>query len=91
MTSKTIVRTSLVTVGALAATVLAGTSAQAASTREHRNPGMERMHELKMSGNPGMERMHERMMQTPGMDRMHERMQERTSGMPMMQMGPATT
>ncbi|MEX2290555.1 MAG: hypothetical protein WD794_09550 [Mycobacteriales bacterium] len=77
MTSKTIVRAGLVTAGALTAAVLAGTAAQAATAgQEHRDPGMDRMHE--------------RMMQTPGMDRMHERMQEGTTGMPMMQMGPAT-
>ena len=37
--------------------------------------GMERMHELMMSGNPGMQRMHElRMSGNPGMERMHELM-----------------
>lgn len=83
MTSKTIVRASLVTAGALAATALAGTAAQAAPRHEQRNPGMERMHELMGSDNRGMERM----MQTPAMDRMHQRMQPGTMQMPMMQMG----
>ena len=37
--------------------------------------GMERMHELMMSGNQGMQRMHELMMSgNPGMQRMHELM-----------------
>ena len=37
--------------------------------------GMERMHELMMSGNPGMQRMHELMISgNPGMERMHELM-----------------
>jgi hypothetical protein len=90
MTSKTIVRAGLVAAGALTAAVLAGTAAQAAG--EHRNPGMERMHELMQEGNSGMERMHERMHDgNPDMHRMHQRMQEHTSEMPgMIHMGPAT-
>jgi hypothetical protein len=91
MTSKTIVRASLVAAGALAATMLAGTAAQAGPRHEDRHPGMERMHELMRSDNPGMERMHQRMMQTPGMDRMHERMHDGATMMPMMPMGPAAT
>jgi hypothetical protein len=93
MTSKTIVRASLVGAGALTAAVLAGTAAQAApGGHEHGNPGMQRMHELMQEGNPGMQRMHQLMQEgNPGMQRMHQRMQDGTSGMPgMMHMGPAT-
>ncbi len=77
MTSKMIVRASLVAAGALTAAVLAGTAAQAATGGpENRNPGMQRMHQLMQEGNPGMQRM-------------HQQMQEGTSGMPGMNMGPA--
>lgn len=35
-------------------------------------PGMERMHELMVTGNPGMQRMHELSLEAnPGMQRMH--------------------
>lgn len=38
-------------------------------------PGMERMHELMVTGNPGMQRMHELSLEgNPGMQRMHELM-----------------
>ncbi len=78
MTSKMIVRASLVATGALTAAVLAGTAAQAAAGGpEHRNPGMQRMHQLMQEGNPGMKRM-------------HQLMQEGASGMRGMNMGPAT-
>jgi hypothetical protein len=90
MTSKTIVRASLVTAGALAATVLAGTAAQAATGgHEHRNPGMQRMHQLMQEGNPGMQRMHQLMQEgNPGMQRMHQLMQQGSGGMQGMHMGP---
>lgn len=90
MTSKTIVRTSLVAVGALTATVLAGTAAQAVSGNdERRNPGMQRMHQLMQDGNPGMQRMHQLMQEgNPGMQRMHQLMQEGSEGMQGMNMGP---
>jgi len=92
MTSNMIVRASLVATGALAASVLAGTAAQAATGGpETRNPGMEQMHKLMQDGNPGMLRMHKLMQErNPGMLRMHQQMQEGTSGMPAMNMGHAT-
>lgn len=68
MTSKTMLRTGLVTAGALAATLLAGSAAQAASAAdERRNLGMQRMHELMQEGNPGMQRMHQLMQENGGM------------------------
>jgi hypothetical protein len=94
MTSKTIVRASLVAAGALTGAVLAGTAAQAASGgHENRNPGMQRMHQLMQEGNPGMQRMHQLMQEgNPGMQggRMHELMQDESGGMRGMNMGPAT-
>jgi hypothetical protein len=76
MTSKTIVRASVVAAGAVTAAVLAGTAAQAATGGpENRNPGMQQMHKLMQEGNPGMQQM-------------HQQMQEGTSGMPGMNMGP---
>ena len=77
MTRKTIFRTGLVTAGALAATLLAGSAAQAAGSDERGNPGMQRMHQLMQEGNPGMQRMHELMQDgNPGMQRMHQMMQD---------------
>jgi hypothetical protein len=72
MTRKTMFRTGLISAGALAGTLLAGGAAQAASTPdEHRNPGMQRMHELMQEQNPGMLRMHQLMKDgNPGMQRM---------------------
>lgn len=68
MTRKTMFRTGLVTAGALAATLLAASAAQAASVAHERvNPGMQRMHELMQEGNPGMQRMHEFMQGNGGM------------------------
>ncbi len=92
MTSKMIVRASLVATGALTASVLAGTAAQAATGGpEHRNPGMQQMHQLMQERNPGMLRLHQLMQkENPGMLRMHQQMQEGTSGMRGMNMGPAT-
>lgn len=76
MTRKSMFRTGLVTTGALAATLLAGSAAQAASSdKERHNPGMQRMHELMQEGNPGMQRMHQLMEDgNPGMQRMHRMM-----------------
>ena len=76
MTRTTMFRTGLVTTGALAATLLAGSAAQATSGGEGRhNPGMQRMHELMQEGNPGMQRMHQLMKDgNPGMQRMHQKM-----------------
>ncbi len=90
MTSKTIVRASLVAAGAVTAAVLAGTAAQAATGGpENRNPGMQQMHKLMQEGNPGMQQMHKLMQEgNPGMQQMHQQMQEGTSGMPGMNMGP---
>jgi hypothetical protein len=68
------------TVALAAGVVLTGAGAAIAATGpEHdpgmHNPGMERMHELRMNGNPGMERMHELMMNgNPGMAQMHRQM-----------------
>ena len=52
----------VVAAAALTASVLAASLAHAhagESEPDHRNPGMERMHQLHMHGNPGMQRMHE--------------------------------
>ena len=78
MTRKTMLRTGLITAGALAATLLAGSTAQAAPGSDERpNPGMQRMHQLMQEGNPGMQRMHQLMQErNPGMQRMHQLMQE---------------
>ena len=47
MTRKTMFRTGLATAGALAATLLVGSAAQAAmGDEERRNPGMQRMHQM---------------------------------------------
>jgi hypothetical protein len=92
MTSKTIVRASIVAAGALTAAVLAGTAAQAATGgHEDASRGMQRMHQLMRQENPGMQRMHQLMEQeNPGMQRMHQLMHEGSGGMADMNMGPAT-
>jgi hypothetical protein len=62
MISSTIARGGVVAAGALTATVLGVSAAQAhggPSGLHEGNPGMQRMHELHMQGNPGMQRMHE--------------------------------
>ena len=78
MDRKMMFRTGLVAAGALATTLLAGSAAQAGSgSKEHHNPGMQRMHQLMKDGNPGMQRMHQLMKDgNPGMQRMHQMMQE---------------
>ena len=97
MTSKRIFRTGLVAAGVVTATLFATTAAYAAGqgATEDRNPGMQRMGEMRMGemmgANPGMQRMHElHMSGNPGMQRMHElhmsgnpgmqRMHERLTG-----------
>ena len=87
MTSRMMFRTGLVAAGALAATALAGSAAQAASdVDDGLNPGMQRMHQLMQEENPGMQRMHQLMQDgNPGMQRMHQHAQN--SG---MVMGPAS-
>lgn len=78
MTRKIMFRTGLVTAGALAATLLVGSAAQAASGGSERpNSGMQRMQELMREQNPGMMRMHQLMQEgNPGMQRMHQSMQD---------------
>ena len=72
MNSRVMLRGGVIAAAALTTTVLAASAAQAHGSQSepnHRNPGMQRMHELHMQGNLGMQRMHELHMQ--GHDGMH--------------------
>lgn len=59
-------RSGVVAAGALTATVLTTSAAQAhggQSGADQCNPGTQRMHELHVQGNPGVQRMHEQHVQ----------------------------